>query len=77
MYRTLNLLQKELQRLIILPSVFNTFEKLGACLLLRMAQEFQKMYQMLLIYLTVYCCDTDSTFHEMATKYFLKGGKIL
>lgn len=68
---------KELQRLIILPFVFNIFENLGAHLLVRMAQEFQKMYQMLLLYLTVYCCHTDSTFHEMATKYFLKEQRIL
>lgn len=52
----------------MLLSVFNTFEKLGAQLLVKMSQEFQSMYQMLLIYLTAYCCHTDSTFHEVATK---------
>lgn len=67
---------KKLQRLIIFPSVFNTFENLGAHLLVRMAQEPQKMCQMLLLYLTAYCCHTVSTFHEVVTKYFLKGGRI-
>lgn len=42
-----------------------------------MAQEFQDIYQVLLMYLTAYFCHTDRTFHKMATKCFLKGGRIL